>query len=86
MEEHSDSWAVAQAKARLSEVIDRARTVGPQIITRNGRSTAVVVSIEEWRRKTKRQGTLADFLAASPLSGAEILIERTADGPSEIEW
>ncbi len=86
MEEHSDSWAVAQAKARLSEVIDRARTVGPQIITRNGRSTAVVVSIEEWHRKTKRQGTLADFLAASPLSGAEILIERTADGPSEIEW
>ena len=73
MGEHSKVWTVADAKAHLSRVIDRARDRGPQIITRNGRKTAVVVSAEEWERKTKRQGNLAEFLASSPLrdSGLE---------------
>ncbi len=86
VEERSDSWAVAKAKARFSEVVDRARTVGPQVITRNDRATAIVVSIEEWDRKTKRQGTLAEFFATSPLRGADIVIERTTDGPRDLEW
>jgi len=51
----------------LSELIDRAVSQGPQTITRNGRSVAVIVSVEEWERKTKRKGNLAEFFAASPL-------------------
>src|SRR6266851_5980758 len=65
-------WSVAQAKARLSEVIDRALKEGPQAITRNGRPAVVVVSIEEWARKTGRKGTLAEFFAASPLRGSDL--------------
>ncbi len=67
-------WTVAEAKAKFSEVIDRAESDGPQTITRNGRTTAVIVAAGEWERKTKRKGTLADFFAASPLrrSGAQI--------------
>jgi prevent-host-death family protein len=45
-------WSVTQAKARFSEVVDRAREQGPQAITKNGRPAVVVVSIEEWTRKT----------------------------------
>jgi prevent-host-death family protein len=79
------TWAVAEAKAHLSEVIERAVADGPQTITRNGRRVAVVVSLEEWERKTKRQGNLAEFFAASPLRGAEINLDRTQDGPREID-
>ena len=61
-----ESWTVAKAKAKFSEVIEKARESGPQTITKNGRTAAIVVSPEEWRRKTERVGTLADFLAASP--------------------
>lgn len=86
MDEHSDTWSVTMAEAHFSEVVDRARTVGRQIVTCDGRAAAIVVSIEEWKRKTKRDGTLADFFAASPLRGADIVVERTADGPGEIEW
>ena len=86
MEERSDRWAVAKAKASFSELIDRARTDGPQTITRNGRPTAVVVSIEDWDRKTRRHGNLAEFFASSPLRDADIVIERTADGPRDLEW
>ena len=56
----SGSWTVADAKARLSEVIERAQT-DPQIITQHGKPSAVVVSVEEWARKTERKGTLAEF-------------------------
>ncbi|MGY3545148.1 prevent-host-death family protein [Bradyrhizobium sp. USDA 4472] len=77
-----DTWTLARAKARLSEVVDRAQT-GPQIITRHGRPDAVIVSAEEWARKTARKGTLAEFLLASPLRGAELERERAHDEPRD---
>jgi len=77
-----DSWTLAGAKARLSEVVDRARA-NPQTITRNGKPCAVIVSAEEWSRKTDRRGTLAEFLLASPLRGAELDLERLRDEPRD---
>jgi prevent-host-death family protein len=76
-----DSWSVAEAKARLSELLDQAVNHGPQAITRRGREIAIVVSTEEWHRKTSRSGSLAEFLAASPLRGSDLDIER-ADAPA----
>jgi prevent-host-death family protein len=73
------TWAVAKAKASLSAVIDRALSEGPQTITRSGRKTVIVVAAEEWERKTKRKGNLAEFLAASPLRGSRIRIKRSSD-------
>lgn len=78
----TDTWTLANAKARLSEVIDRAQT-GPQIITRHGKPNAVIVSAEEWARKTARKGTLAEFLLASPLRGAGLELERVQDEPRD---
>jgi prevent-host-death family protein len=72
----TDIWTVAQAKAKFSEVIDKAQSDGPQTITRNGRTTAVIVAAEEWERKTRRKGTLADFFAASPLRGSGLRGQR----------
>lgn len=81
----SGRWTVAEAKARLSELITRAATAGPQQITRNGKPAAVVVSAEEWERKTKRVGTLADFFAASPLRGSGLTVERDRSTPTAPE-
>jgi prevent-host-death family protein len=69
-------WTVAEAKAKFSELIERARSRGPQTITKNGRDAAVV-SAEEWRRKTERVGTFADFFAASPLRNSGLKIPRS---------
>ena len=74
-----DIWTVAEAKAKFSEVLDRALSDGPQTITRNGKLTAVIVSAEEWARRAKRQGTLVDFFANSPLRGSGLEIERLKD-------
>ncbi|MGO8953726.1 MAG: type II toxin-antitoxin system Phd/YefM family antitoxin [Rhodomicrobium sp.] len=72
----ADIWTIAEAKAKFSEVIDLAVSTGPQTITRNGRTTAVIVSAEEWARRTRRTGTLAEFFAASPLRESGLEIER----------
>lgn len=79
----TSAWTVADAKARLSEVIERAQGE-PQTITRNGKPSVVVVSIDEWARKTARKGSLAEFLLASPLRGAELDLERVRDEPRDL--
>ena len=80
----SDHWTVAGAKARLSEVIERAQT-DPQIITRHGKPSVVMVSADEWARKTVRKGSLAAFLMASPLRAADLDLDRARDQPRDID-
>jgi prevent-host-death family protein len=81
----SETWTVAEAKAKFSEVIEKARTDGPQTITRNGRTAVVVVSAEEWERKTRRLGSLAEFFANSPLRGSGLRIPRRKGGLRKID-
>jgi prevent-host-death family protein len=78
-------WTVAEAKAKLSEVIEKAQSSGPQHITRHGKEAVVVVSAEEWKRKTKRNRSLAEFLMASPLRGSGLEVERLDDTPRNID-
>jgi prevent-host-death family protein len=75
-------WTVAEAKARFSELIEQAR-VEPQTITRQGRSVAVVVSAEEWEKKSDRPGNLAEFFANSPLRRSQVDIRRRKDRARE---
>jgi len=43
-------WRLHDAKARFSELIEDTLEKGPQIVTRRGIDTAVVISFDEWRR------------------------------------
>lgn len=47
------SWTLQDARARFSELVETSIKRGPQIVTRRGVETAVVVSMEEWRRLQK---------------------------------
>ncbi len=79
------SWSGADAKAHLSEVIERALQDGPQTITRRGEKTVVVVSAEEWERRTQPKETLLEFFRSSPLFGSGIVFERETSGYREID-
>jgi prevent-host-death family protein len=83
-EAHDHAWPVAEAKARFSEMIDRALSNGPQTITRKGRKTVIVVAADEWERRTGRRGNLAEFFASSPLRGSDLQIDRPTDGAREL--
>lgn len=71
-----ETWSVANAKAHFSELIDKAKSEGPQMVTRNGKPAAVLVSVEEWEKKTAPKGTLVEFFQNSPLYDSGIEIER----------
>jgi antitoxin Phd len=44
------TWPVQDAKARFSELLDACISEGPQLVTRRGTETAVLVPIAEWKR------------------------------------
>jgi prevent-host-death family protein len=80
----ASNWTVAEAKAKFSEIIERALVEGPQTITKRGRTAAIVVGAEEWERKTKRAGNLAEFFAASPLRESGLTVRRRKTQPRKI--
>ncbi len=56
-------WQLQDAKSRFSELIDDTLEKGPQVVTRRGIDTAVVVSIEEWKKlKDEKRATWKDAL------------------------
>ena len=50
----SKTWQVQDAKARFSELLKTSLAEGPQIVTKRGVETAVLVAIDEWRRMEQR--------------------------------
>jgi antitoxin Phd len=67
-----NEWQLQDAKNRLSEVINLALTKGPQLITRRGEKTAVLLSYAEYEKLCKAQGRLSEFFRESPLGGVEV--------------
>jgi antitoxin Phd len=59
-------WKLQDATARLSEVVDRARREGPQVITRRGEKSVVVVACEQFAGAEPAQDFKA-FLRSAPL-------------------
>jgi prevent-host-death family protein len=66
-----------EAKERLSELIAAADAGEPQIITKNGVGTAVLISYDEYRRLTARGKSLVEFLLESPLKDSGIDLDRS---------
>ncbi|MGD0830354.1 MAG: type II toxin-antitoxin system Phd/YefM family antitoxin [Terracidiphilus sp.] len=78
------SWQVQEAKTRLSEVIEEARSKGPQIITRHSKERAVILSIEEYRSLVAHKPDLKAYLLGGP-KVENFEIERERDTGREID-
>lgn len=78
------SWQLQEAKNQLSEVIQLAVDKGPQVVTRHGVETAVILSIADYR-KLNTPTNLVDFFRRSPLVGLDLDFTRTADYPREVK-
>ncbi|MCG8559786.1 MAG: type II toxin-antitoxin system Phd/YefM family antitoxin [Hyphomicrobiales bacterium] len=58
-------WQAQEAKARFSAFLEASLKDGPQIVTRRGVETAVLVPIAEWRRlERSARPSLKDLLLA----------------------
>jgi prevent-host-death family protein len=83
------NWAVAEAKAKFSELIETARSQGAQEITRNGKLVGMLVSPEEWKRAkhtpAQNARTMSDFFKNSPLVGSGLDLRRSRTKARKVE-
>lgn len=77
-------WQVQDAKTRLSEVIERAQTEGPQTITRHGKERAVVLSIEDYRALAAHKPDFKAHLLGGPKTD-DFSVERDRDTGRPVE-
>ncbi len=68
------TWQMQSAKARFSDVVRKAKSVGPQDITVHGKSVAVVVSRELFDRISGNSKSLVEFMQVSPLFGMDDMV------------
>ena len=80
-----EQWQLQDAKNRFSEVVQKAVEHGPQIITRRGVKTAVVLSVEDYQQLIKPKTNIVDFFRKSPLKGIKIDLNRNKDTGREID-
>jgi prevent-host-death family protein len=72
----SNNWQLQDAKNRFSDLVRRATEEGPQMVTKHGKISVVVMSIDDFKVLEKPSTTLVDFFRSSPASGVDIDISR----------
>jgi antitoxin Phd len=78
------AWQLQAAKQHFSELVERARAEGPQVVTKHGRDAVVVVSAEEYTRLRGNETSLVDFIRAAPDLDA-LELDRAADHGRDVE-
>ena len=69
-------WQFQDAKKQLSKLVYDAENKVPQVITRNGKQVAVVLSFEEYGHLAAPKIDLVEFFQSSPLAQIEIYLKR----------
>jgi antitoxin Phd len=81
-------WQMQEAKAKFADVVRRAGTEGPQIVTYRGADAAVVLSIDEYRRLEAKRPNLVEFLMRGPKWDEEtiaVINDRSKDTGRDID-
>jgi prevent-host-death family protein len=73
-------WQIQEAKNKFSEVVDAAIKHGPQVITKLGVETVIVLSYAEYRKVMLNQKKLSDFFRESPLAKVDLDLRRDKSG------
>jgi antitoxin Phd len=77
-------WQLQTAKQRFSEVVERARRDGPQVVTKHGKEAVVIVDADEYRRLTGDGQELVEFIRSAP--DLDLLeLDRAADAGRDVE-
>ena len=84
----STKWQMQDAKARFGELVRKAGTDGPQVVTYRGEDAAVVLSIQDYKRLQSTSTSLLDYLKAMPELDDETIAainERSKEPARDIE-
>ena len=78
-------WQLQDAKNRFSEVVKKALANGPQIVTKRGVESVVVLSVREYRKLKRPKNSLVDFFRDSPLRDLDMDLTRSREPAREID-
>jgi antitoxin Phd len=77
-------WQLQAAKQHFSELVERARREGPQVVTKHGKDAVVVVSAEDYKRLLGNRPSLIEFIRSAP--DFDLLdLDRAGDRGRDIE-
>lgn len=73
------TWQLQDAKNKFSEVVETTLRQGPQIISRRGKNTAVLMSYEDYAKLTKPL-SVKEALMAADLSMLDLTRDKSTTG------
>ena len=79
------TWQLQEAKQSFSEVVRKALSEGPQVVTRNGQDAVVVVEAGEYRRLKGEVMDFKEFLLSGPRFDDDLEIERDMTPMREVD-
>lgn len=74
------TWQLQEAKNKLSQLVDTSINDGPQIISRRGKNTAVVISYEQYQALTQPKQDLKKLLLASGFHDLDLTRDNSLNG------
>jgi prevent-host-death family protein len=77
-------WQLQEAKARFSEVVQKAIDEGAQTVTRHGKEVVVILSTDEYRKLQARRPRLLEVLMSGPEGELELPPREVQE--REIDW
>ncbi|MDA0243186.1 MAG: type II toxin-antitoxin system Phd/YefM family antitoxin [Chloroflexi bacterium] len=75
------TWAVQEAKARFSEFLEACVAEGPQMVTKRGVETAVLVPVEIWQRLEAAARPSLKQLLLSDVGRGELVLPARGQAP-----
>ncbi len=73
-------WAVQDAKAKFSELLNACLEEGPQVVTKRGHEAAVLITIQEWNTLKKLARPSLKSLLLSEDAKGDLLLPKRGQG------
>ncbi len=73
-------WAVQDAKAKFSELLNACLEEGPQVVTKRGHEAAVLITIQEWNTLKKLARPSLKSLLLSEEAKGDLLLPKRGQG------
>ncbi len=74
------TWQLQEAKNKLSEVVDTSLSQGPQIISRRGKNTAVLIGFDDYQRLVGPKRDLKKTLMSTGFNTLEVDRDTSTSG------
>jgi antitoxin Phd len=78
----TNTWQLQEAKSKFSELVESALSKGPQIVTKRGVNSVVILSVDEFNRLKLPKEDILSFFRRAPKFTLDL--ERKKDSDREI--